>query len=367
MAHQYDVFISYNNKNRRQVMAIVKALKQQGLVCWVYDLESRPGQRWIPILQEAIEKCASVAVFIGAEGIGSWQSPEVEIFLQRAMADRNTPVIPVLLPGAPDNPQLSHFLELFTWVDFRSDVEMKEALQRLIWGITGDQADLRQLPQEMLTGLSQPVAKMSTTRRISSWVAVVTVLIAFASLMRDYFDLQFVERAPALYALRVQVLDPQKHPVRTASLRISAGHEPQRLSDGWWEIEIPRAKLPKDGRVTIWAESTVWSPAEYQVVLGAEPNPSVTMHLGIQWVKVYGRVLDVQGQPLSGFDVSLVAGGQASVISDALGRFEFTVPKTAESKMRLRAQGPAASGEPAAVEEYCYVDKLCELILVDSV
>ena len=46
------------------------------------------------------------------------------------------PIIPVLLPGAPDIAKLPLFLEAFTWVDLREGMK-KESLDRLEWGITG--------------------------------------------------------------------------------------------------------------------------------------------------------------------------------------------------------------------------------------
>ena len=50
--------------------------------------------------------------------------------------DRGYPVIPVLLPGAPEKPKLPLFLKGFTWVDLRGGLT-DEGLDLLIWGITG--------------------------------------------------------------------------------------------------------------------------------------------------------------------------------------------------------------------------------------
>ena len=59
---------------------------------------------------------------------------EVEAFL-REFVSRSCPVIPVLLKDAPQKPALPLFLKGMTWVDFR--VEDPEPMQRLLWGITG--------------------------------------------------------------------------------------------------------------------------------------------------------------------------------------------------------------------------------------
>lgn len=50
--------------------------------------------------------------------------------------DRRSPVIPVLLPDAPDKPDLPLFLRAFTWVDLRDGLT-DDGLDRLEWGITG--------------------------------------------------------------------------------------------------------------------------------------------------------------------------------------------------------------------------------------
>jgi len=50
--------------------------------------------------------------------------------------ERKLPVIPVLLPGAPEQPELPLFLKAFTWVDLRKGLS-SDGLERLVWGITG--------------------------------------------------------------------------------------------------------------------------------------------------------------------------------------------------------------------------------------
>lgn len=75
------------------------------------------------------------------------------------------------------------------------------------------------------------------------------------------------ETRPALYSLRVQVVDPARTPLRGSTVRTSAGNEPHLLPDGWWEVQIPGAKVPKDGRVTVWAEHPEWAAAQAVVSL----------------------------------------------------------------------------------------------------
>ena len=59
--------------------------------------------------------------------------------IEDRVQDKSRRVIPVLLPGAPDNRDLNlpRFLRRATWVDFRSGLDDIESLYRLYCGITG--------------------------------------------------------------------------------------------------------------------------------------------------------------------------------------------------------------------------------------
>ncbi len=130
----FDVFLCHNGKNKPSVKEIGEKLKEQGILPWLDEWELRPGFSWQRLLEKQIRRIKSVAVFVGKDGIGPWQQKEIEGFLIK-LANRNCPVIPVLLPDAPRKPRLPIFLESMTWVDFR--VQNPEPMERLIWGITG--------------------------------------------------------------------------------------------------------------------------------------------------------------------------------------------------------------------------------------
>ncbi len=130
----YNVFISYNSKDRDEVLPIAKDLQKAGLQVWLDQWELRPGLPWQRALEQAIDSIAAAAVFVGSNRIGPWQTLEMETYL-RQFVNRGCPVIPVLLPGCPAAPPLPLFLAGMTWVDFRS--EHVEAFERLVWGITG--------------------------------------------------------------------------------------------------------------------------------------------------------------------------------------------------------------------------------------
>jgi hypothetical protein len=101
-----------------------------------------------------------------------------------------------------------------------------------------------------------------------------------------------VSPTPAIYAVRVQVLDPQGQPVSGSTIRASAGNEPHLLPDGWWEVQIPAAKVPTDGLVTVWATHDAWEGNHAELRLGKDTNPRVEIRLKTPESWIRGQVVD---------------------------------------------------------------------------
>ncbi|MEJ7594950.1 MAG: toll/interleukin-1 receptor domain-containing protein [Planctomycetaceae bacterium] len=136
----FHVFLSHNSKDKPDVKRLGESLKMRNLTVWLDEWELRPGLSWQDALEDIISNCKSAAVCVGENGIGPWEDPEMKALLRRFVAEKKTgnilPIIPVLLPGAPDDLKLPLFLEEFTWVDLRDGLK-GDGLDRLVWGITG--------------------------------------------------------------------------------------------------------------------------------------------------------------------------------------------------------------------------------------
>ncbi|MFM7438894.1 MAG: SUMF1/EgtB/PvdO family nonheme iron enzyme, partial [Snowella sp.] len=139
MTEQFDVFLCHNSKDKPQVKKIAEQLQQYDLKPWLDIWELPPGRSWQRLLEKQIEQISSAAVFVGEDGFGPWQQQELYAFLSE-FVDRDCPVIPVLLPNAPTQPELPVFLRRFTWVDFR--ISDPDPMYRLRWGITGKKPQL---------------------------------------------------------------------------------------------------------------------------------------------------------------------------------------------------------------------------------
>lgn len=135
MAAHFDVFLSHNSKDKPTVRELAEALVARGLRVWLDEWELVPGRPWQEALEEVIETVGAAAVLVGRDGLGPWEVPEMRSCLSEYV-DRKLPVIPVLLPGTPEQPRLPLFLKQFTWVDLRDGLDAA-GLDRLQWGITG--------------------------------------------------------------------------------------------------------------------------------------------------------------------------------------------------------------------------------------
>ncbi|SLM45458.1 conserved hypothetical protein [Nitrospira sp. ND1] len=131
----FDVFLCHNSSDKPVVNAIASQLKEKGILPWLDEERLRPGLPWMQQFEEQIESIKSAAVFVGASGIGPWQSQEIWVLLQK-FTQLRCPVIPVLLEGAPQKLELPIFLDINTLVDFGK--REPEPLEQLIWGVTGE-------------------------------------------------------------------------------------------------------------------------------------------------------------------------------------------------------------------------------------
>ena len=117
---------------------------------WLDEWELPPGRPWQDELDTIVRTVRSAAVLVGRDGLGPWELPEMRTLLTQ-MVRRELPVIPVLLPGAPEVPDLPVLLAENTYVDLRGGI-IKEGLDRLEWGITGKRPTEKEEPAQESAG-----------------------------------------------------------------------------------------------------------------------------------------------------------------------------------------------------------------------
>jgi WD40 repeat protein/energy-coupling factor transporter ATP-binding protein EcfA2 len=130
----YDVFLSYNSKNREEAQAIVHALEDRLLGVFWDRGALRAGRRWLRELEESLTSCRAIVILVGPDGLGAWQTFEVEAAINLQVSEGSVLVIPVLLPGAQ---ALSLFLKSYTWIDLQSGITDVAALNSLVASVNG--------------------------------------------------------------------------------------------------------------------------------------------------------------------------------------------------------------------------------------
>jgi hypothetical protein len=148
--------------------------------------------------------------------------------------------------------------------------------------------------------------------------------------------------------------------VEAATVRVSAGNEPQRLPDGWWEVEIPAVKVPADGRVSLWAEHEAWEGNRTDLRLGRDANPRAEVRLKQPRTWLRGRVADSDSRAVSGVRVFPQDGTPGMATTDENGRFELQLSVPRETRIRLAAE----RGGSVVGDAFCYAGRdSCSIVL----
>jgi small GTP-binding protein len=129
---EYDVFLSYNWRDKDAVRRIEQQLRNRGLRPWMDERRLRPGSPWLPDLDKIIARVPAAALIMGAQR-GPWQRREIDAFIQQSV-NRDCAIVPVLLPEA-STADLPVFLQALTWVNLA--VPEPDPIDQLVWGITG--------------------------------------------------------------------------------------------------------------------------------------------------------------------------------------------------------------------------------------
>lgn len=137
---EFDVFLSCNTEDKAEIKVIAQRLCAEGLNPWLDEWHLVPGRAWQKGLADGVASSACTALFVGVNGVGSWQNAEAMLILNRAFTDPSYRLVPVLLPGAPAATEslFPGFVDLFTWVDLRHGADDPDAFRRLVAGIRGE-------------------------------------------------------------------------------------------------------------------------------------------------------------------------------------------------------------------------------------
>ena len=130
-----DVFLSYHRGDSDWVVTLKKALERKGVKVWFDRDQVRPGDRFVEVLERALQSVGSVVSVVSPGSLRSaWVREEYD---QAVIRSNREPgrfrLIPVLIGDAEPPP----FLGSRDWVDFRDPATFAQSVDQLVFGITG--------------------------------------------------------------------------------------------------------------------------------------------------------------------------------------------------------------------------------------
>jgi WD40 repeat protein len=132
---RYDVFLSHNSKDKKEVEAIAKSLMSKGIRPWLDKWDLVPGDTIKTALAKAIETIPCAILFFGPADTGKWHILEISAYIEE-WANGNARMIPAVLPGVEATPEMPIWVRQNLWVDLRDWQQPRsDAFYRLVCGI----------------------------------------------------------------------------------------------------------------------------------------------------------------------------------------------------------------------------------------
>jgi hypothetical protein len=75
----FDVFLSYNSRERPAVELLAYKLRTAGLNPWLDTWQLVPGAKWQGDLADGLRTSSTCAIFIGKDDLGNWESEELNV------------------------------------------------------------------------------------------------------------------------------------------------------------------------------------------------------------------------------------------------------------------------------------------------
>jgi hypothetical protein len=130
-----DIFLCHNSADKEEVKEVANRLENEGISVWLDVFNLIPGERFTPKIEEALDDCGAIAVFVGQMGRGPYQNEEFD-YAVNVRGTNGARIIPVLLPGAaPD--MVKGFLRNYSHVQFQQSLDELEPFRMLVAGIKG--------------------------------------------------------------------------------------------------------------------------------------------------------------------------------------------------------------------------------------
>ncbi len=137
-AKSFDAFLSHSHEDAEWVEDLARKLEDEcGFHVWLDRWILVPGKSWQQAMARGLDEASCCAVCVGEKTPRGWYREEIERALDLQTRNPDFRVIPVLLPNA-DPANVTPFLTLRTWADFRDGSDSEYAIHVLRQGIKGE-------------------------------------------------------------------------------------------------------------------------------------------------------------------------------------------------------------------------------------
>ena len=202
------VFISYASQDAAVAGALVEALEQNGVKCWIAPRDVKAGAQYADAIVRAISGAKAVVLVLSESAAAS---SHVSREIERA-SSRKRPIIALRIDAAPLTPALEYFLSESQWVEAQTG-RMEAAYAKLIDDIRDPARTAPRNTPAVPLEVSAATARAARPKLRLNWILLaaggVLVVAALAALLVDKFYL----------SNRVA----QEKPVPTTSLAPAAG------------------------------------------------------------------------------------------------------------------------------------------------
>lgn len=109
----FDVFISYSNKDKPAADAACAVLESSGIRCWIAPRDVMPGGEYGAAIMDAIERCRVMVLIFSSNAN---QSPQIRREIERAV-NKGATIIPVRIEEVEPTQSMAYFLGAIHWLD----------------------------------------------------------------------------------------------------------------------------------------------------------------------------------------------------------------------------------------------------------
>jgi len=131
MATEYQIFISYAREDTARVKELYERLRSAGYQPWLDREHIIPGQRWEPVIKEALKRSAFVLVCLSETSINKRGFLQKEIKQALEHADEKLEDDVWLIPARLDDCEVPESLGAIQWVDLFLDHGFDDLLRGL--------------------------------------------------------------------------------------------------------------------------------------------------------------------------------------------------------------------------------------------